>query len=165
MTKPKLILSIFGICTILLILYFILTNGNIGVFNINQSNTNNSTIQLNVSNSNISQSNNTNYLDIPTNDYIINHINWSNYPNLKTGYVLAAYKAGPNDVLNYEFIDVQICTEIKDTDSEIIINEQLTGVAHEARLLYGPASGINIHGTKNGAEYYCVSILPYNDTV
>jgi hypothetical protein len=105
-----------------------------------------------------------NTLNIPPNDYVINHINWSLYPNLETGYVYLAEIQGPNDYINHKFIVVQILTEIKDTNDNALIDEQLIGVAHEARNIYGPNSGIHIISTKDGVAHLSVSMLPYNDT-
>lgn len=155
---------------IILILLVCVVVKNISIINvINPWQSNNTTNYSNQTdsknNTNINPTNTIDPLHIPPNDYVINNINWSKYPNLQKGYVLAAYKAGPNDVLNYEFIDVQICTEIQNTGNETLIYEQLAGIARDAKFLYGPASGINIHGTIGGTEYYCASILPYNDTV
>lgn len=153
---------------IFLIIGLIATNSTfISLVNIELANkTNNTTIQNNNQSPTITTlPNKTDQFNIPSNDYIINHINWSKYPNLQTGYVLVAEKSGPTFALDYDFIEVQICTEIKDTDNETRIYEQLSGVAHEAKKLYGPASGVNIHGTIGGASYYSATILPYNDTV
>jgi hypothetical protein len=104
-------------------------------------------------------------LTVPPNDDAINHINWSLYPNLQTGYVFLACVSEPNDVISYKFIEVQICTEIKNTEDRAIIDDQLSGVAREAKKIYGPDSSINIIGTKGGIARWFASILPFNDTV
>lgn len=162
------IAAITFLVIVLLIIFLTSTNNNIININypIQNNKTNNS---INQSYINDSPKNNfTPSIDpyyIPPNDYVINNINWSKYPNLQKGYVLAAYKTGPNDVLNYDFVDVQICTEIKDTDNKTLIDEQLSGVAKEAKAFYGSASGITIAGTMGGAAEYFAEILPYNDTV
>jgi hypothetical protein len=151
---------------IILLVCLIASNNTISnLVNKEQYNKMNNTTQVNnISVANTSQSNIDPYF-IPSSEYVINHINWSSYPNLQTGYVLVAEKSGPTYAINYDFIEVQICTEIKNTDSETIILEQLSGVAREAKSIYGPASGVNIHGTKGGASFYCATILPFNDTV
>lgn len=105
-----------------------------------------------------------NTLAIPPSDYVINNINWSSYPNLQSGYVYTVYIAEPTNVVPHKFIEVQILTEVKGTENRTIIREQLSGVALEARKIYGPNSDINIHGTKGGASTWIVSLLPYEDT-
>lgn len=166
--KIKYLLIVLSVIIIILLISLFAMDNNISnIINYEQINkTNNSSNQtdslINLNN------NSTNVIDpfyIPNSDYVINNINWSNYPNLQKGYVLAAYKAGPNDVLNYYFIEVQICTEIKNTDNDTLVKEQLSGVAKEAKLLYGPVSSITIAGTRSGAAEYFAEILPYNDTV
>jgi len=104
-------------------------------------------------------------LTFPPNDFAINNINWSSYPNLQTGYVYTVYIAGPNNVIPYKFIEVQICTEVKDTENRTVIEEQLGGVAKEAKKIYGPSSSINIIGTKGGVARWFASILPYEETI
>jgi hypothetical protein len=104
-------------------------------------------------------------LTYPPNDYSINHIEWSKYTNLDMGYVYTVYIAGPNDVISYKFIEVQICTEVKNTEDRKTIEEQLSGVAKEAKRIYGPESSINIIGTKGGIARWFASILPHNETV
>ena len=105
-----------------------------------------------------------NTLDIPPSDFVINHINWSSYPNLQIGYVYSAYISEPTKVIPHKFIEVDILTEVKGTDNKTIIKEQLAGVAKEAKKIYGPNSSINIHGTKGGASAWLVSLLPYENT-
>lgn len=102
---------------------------------------------------------------IPSNDYVINNINWSSYPHLQRGYVLTSYIAKANEIINHDFIEVQINTEVKSGNNETEIYNQLCGVAKEARNLYGPNSGINIYGTIGGVAYYHVEILPYDDKI
>ena len=104
-------------------------------------------------------------LIVQSNDYAINHINWSLYPNLQTGYVFLACVSDPNEVISYKFIEVQICTEVKNTEDRKTIEEQLSGVAKEAKRIYGPESSINIIGTKGGIARWFASILPHNETV
>ncbi|WP_174591162.1 hypothetical protein [Methanocella conradii] len=106
-----------------------------------------------------------NSLTFPPNDYAINHINWSSYPNLQTGYTYLVCIAEPTDVIPHKFIEVQICTEVKDTDDREIIEKQLAGVAIEAKRIYGPNSDINIIGTKGGVARWFASILPYEETI
>jgi len=165
--KYWLFTSSFIVIVVLIVCLMATNNKIININNLLQSNnTSNSANKSNSSdNLNINSTSVVDPFYIPPNNYVINNINWSKYPNLQKGYVLTAYNTGPNDVLNYDFVDVQICTEIKDTDNETLIEEQLSGVAKEAKIFYGSACGITIAGTRGGAEEYMVSIFPYNDTV
>lgn len=104
-------------------------------------------------------------LKVPPNEYVVENINWTSYPNLQKGYVLAAYIAKPNSIISHDFIEVQICSEVKNCNDKTQINKQLSGVAREARSIYGPNSGINIFGTIGGVEYYYVAIRPYEDDI
>jgi hypothetical protein len=106
-----------------------------------------------------------NSITIPPNDYVINNINWSSYPNLKTGYVYLAQVCEPNDIVPHKFIGVQILTEIKETKNTTIIKEQLGSVAKETRQLYGPNSAICILGTDNGVVAWTVTMRVYDDSV
>ena len=58
-----------------------------------------------------------NTLNIPSNDYVINHINWSSYPNLETGYV---YLPKSKDLTNILITNLLLTnlTEIKGTDDK-----------------------------------------------
>ena len=162
------LVALSAIITLVLLICLIGTNNNI--ININKlwqyNNTINTSNQTNIDDN--LNNNSTTIIDpfyIPPNDYVINNISWSKYPNLQKGYVLEAEKSEPTDVLNYEFINVQICTEIKDTDNETLIKEQLSGVAKEVKAIYGPISSICIAGTRGGAAEYFAEIWSYNDTV
>jgi hypothetical protein len=161
--KSKVKFAIIGISIILVIIIIIVVgNSKYKVSLMNNSSNMNLTIKP-IPSVNIEPNNTT--LTFPSNDYTINHINWYVYPNLNTGYIYTVYAAGPNDVLSYEFIEVQICTEIKNTEDRAIIEDQLAGVAREAKKIYGPDSSINIIGTKGGIARWFASILPFNDTV
>jgi hypothetical protein len=152
-----ILLSIVGI---LIIAYY---NGYI--FNKNLNN-NSPTIQnITITPTVLVSINPNNSLTYPPNDFAVNHINWSSYPNLQTGYVYLVCISEPTDVIPYKFIEVQICTEVKDTENRTIIEEQLGEVAKEARMIYGPSSSINIIGTKGGVARWFASILPYEEVV
>ncbi|BAI60164.1 hypothetical protein MCP_0092 [Methanocella paludicola SANAE] len=99
-------------------------------------------------------------LTILPNDYVINNINWTQYPNLQQGYIYKVYIAGPTDTVPYKFMEVQILTEVKDTNDRELIRSQLSGVAYEVRKIYGPNSDIHILGTKNGAATWDISLYP-----
>jgi|SRR5271157_720157 len=104
-------------------------------------------------------------LNIPQNDYVINHINWTDYPSLQTGYIYKVYVSEPTYVVPHKFIEVQIQTEVMNVDNKTEIYKEIDGVAREARNIYGPNSGINIIGTKGGIAYYFSSMLPYDDKI
>jgi hypothetical protein len=104
-------------------------------------------------------------LKVPPNDFVINNINWSLYPNLQKGYISVAEISGPNDVVSHQFIEVQIHTEVINSDNKTEILKQLDNVAREARFIYGNNSGINVYGDKNGVPYYFSSMIPYDDTI
>src|SRR5271157_1380809 len=104
-------------------------------------------------------------LIIPSNDYVINNINWSMCPNLQVGYVYKVYIAEPNQVIDHKFIEVQIVSEITNDSNRTIVLKQMAIVARDAREIYGPNSGIDIIGNKNGVLDYLVSMLPYDDKV
>lgn len=140
---------------------------SINIFNTNQTNTNdnhtsnNTTIILP---SPIIDYNNT--LTMPSNDYVINHINWSYYPNLERGYIQDAQILDTNGgTINHKFIDVSIYVEIKNEDNESTILNQMKGVLKEARIIYGSNSRIFIFGNKNGVFDHSIDMLPYDDTI
>jgi hypothetical protein len=108
-------------------------------------------------------------LSIPSNDYVINHINWSNYPYLQQGYIRNAQISEPtgtdpyNDI-THKYIDIEIYIEIKNDNQSEVVNE-MKHVAIEARNIYGPNSLILIVATKNGVFYNNVNTYPYEDTI
>lgn len=161
--KLKSILAIVGFFIIVIISLFLLANYNvINYFNIHNSSINST---IDPTPSTIVTINPNNSFDYPPNDFVINHMNWSSYPNLTTGYVYTVYIAGPNEVIPYKFIEVQICTEITGTEDRSVIIEQLNGIAREAKMIYGPNSSINIIGTKGGIARWFASILPNEDQI
>jgi ribosomal protein S8 len=108
-------------------------------------------------------------LSIPSNDYVINHINWSNYPYLQQGYIRDARISDPtgkdpNNDITHKYIDVEIYIEIKNDNQSEIVNE-MKRVAIEARNIYGPNSLILIVTTKNGVYYNNINTYPYEDTI
>jgi hypothetical protein len=114
----KLVLSIIVIFTIVIIILLINGGGSIQSILghlVDDSHKNNSinNTQYNVS-VNPSPTLDINAtLSIPSNDYIINHINWSLYPDIQAGYISKSYLSEPNDVTNHKFVYVQICIEVK----------------------------------------------------
>ncbi|AFC99409.1 hypothetical protein Mtc_0646 [Methanocella conradii HZ254] len=160
--RLNLIVIISGLIIIIICTYIILNNN----YKIN-NNLNNSSVDLNLT-TNLTQIDTiepNNSFTIPPNDYVINHINWSSYPNLQTGYVYTACISEPTDVIPYKFLEVEIVTEVKNTENKTIIKEQLAGVAKEAKKIYGPGSSIDIIGTKDGIARWFASILPYEDKI
>lgn len=108
-------------------------------------------------------------LSIPSNDYVINHINWSNYPYLQQGYIRDARISDPtgtdpkNDI-THKYIDVEIYIEINNDNQTEVVNE-MKHVASEARNIYGSNSLILIVTTKNGVYYNSLNTYPYEDTI
>lgn len=162
MRVKRLIVIIINIIIILLCGIFIEYNykfiGNIDSTNIN-STTSTVSIQLSISDSPISNT----ILVIPPDDYVINHINWSLYPNLEKGYIYMAQIIGPTDTIPHKFIEVQILTEVTDTSDLTLIRSELSGVAYEVRDIYGPNSDIHILGTKDGAATWDITLYPYEN--
>jgi hypothetical protein len=108
-------------------------------------------------------------LNLPTNDYVINHINWSNYHYLQQGYIRDARISDPdgtdpqNDI-THKFIKVEIYVEIKTDNQSEVVND-MKSVALEARNIYGINSLIFIIATKNGVYYNSLNTYPYDDTI
>lgn len=108
-------------------------------------------------------------LNLPSNDYVINHINWSNYPYLQQGYIRASRISDPDGTdpqnnITHKYIDVEIYIEIKNDNQSEVVNE-MKRVAIEARNIYGPNSLILVVTTKNGMFYNNVNTYPYEDTI
>lgn len=166
MMKLKPILIVIGLFIPLTIIsLLIITNHNDFIFNRNLNNNSSTILNTTIYPIPLVTVEPNSSLTYPSNDFVINHINWSSYPNLATGYIYTVYIAGSNDIISHKFIEVQICTEVKDTEDRIIIEEQLAGVAREAKKIYGPNGSINIIGTKGGVARWFASILPYDETV
>lgn len=154
-----IVLSIIVIIGLIIVIYAPITHTFI-------SQGNNSSKMITNSSTHIPNDNDIDFnktLTIPPNDYVINSINWSNYPNLKQGYVYTVYIAGPTDTISHKFIEVQILTEINDTSDNTIIRSQLSGIAYEVRNMYGPNSDIHILGTKDGAATWDITLYPYQN--
>jgi hypothetical protein len=172
----KLKVNVFIIVFVLLIIIVIgilCTNGTISIQNIIEptiNNTNRQNYSINSINENITiipipNTNINSTWPIPSNDYVINHINWSLYPDIQTGYISQSDLSEPNEVINHKFAYAQICVEVKNIDNWNIVNSELSSVAREVRALYGPNSAIDIIGTVNGIIASHVYMLPYDDTV
>lgn len=52
-----------------------------------------------------------NSLSIPSNDYVINNINWSSYPNLEVGYIDLAQVMEPNEYVSINLL--QLASKLK----------------------------------------------------
>jgi hypothetical protein len=149
---------------------FIKANGPdfMDIISLNKSNTSINTSYINNTVNNTSTAIDYNAtLYIPPNDYVINHINWSNYPDLQQGYVHDAQIADPtgtdpNGNITHKYIDVGIYIEIKNDDPSKVL-EEIKGVARETRTIYGPNSCVMIFATKNGVLYNYINTLPYTD--
>lgn len=162
---------------IILIIFFIIIL-SIGVYTIfnkyNYNSTINNSSNHSINNSTIINLNNTtvtpsiisnNSLTIIPNDYLINHITWESYPNLKVGYIVENEVREPNDFVNHEFIAVEIATEVQGTNNSAIIDKQLADVAHEVRQVYGPNCAIGIFGMDHGVLAWSVTMKVYDDNI
>ena len=162
--RLKLIISLIILIILIIICSYIFIGQNNYIINYkNNSSSNTSNVIITPNPTSSTDQNNS--LIYPPNDFVINHINWSSYPNLETGYIYTVYVAEPTNVVPHKFIEVQILTEVKGIDNITEIRRQLSGVAQEARKIYGYNSDINIHGTKDGASAWIVSMLPNDDTI
>jgi hypothetical protein len=102
---------------------------------------------------------------IPPSDYVIEHINWSRYPDLKKGYVRSSYVTYTKEV-GRQFIAVEINTEIiSNIDNDTKIKNELYELACEAEQFYGPTGSVATQGMHNGAVYMSTCVLPYNMTI
>jgi hypothetical protein len=115
-------------------------------------------------NNSIIDYNNTSFI-LPSNDYVINHINWSTYPDLPVGYVQNAFVSDPTSVVDHKFIAVDIVIELRPYDNKTVILNEMAGVASEARTLYGLNSSINIWGNRDGVLNMYVVILPNSNEI
>jgi hypothetical protein len=153
-----------------LILFFLLIVG-VSIGNnqhfINIINTSNISVQNNNSIEDITPTaiveNNSFY--IPTNDYIINNIDWLSYPNLRVGYVDQAQICEPNEIVPHKYIAVGVISEVNDGNNRTQIYEQLSGVALDLRRLCGPNSAICVFGTDHGVVAWTVTMRVYDDKV
>jgi hypothetical protein len=145
--------------------YAVVTTNNlnsINIFYLNHTNTSKNNVSI-ISPSPTIDYNNS--LTMPSNDYVINHINWTSYPNLERGYVQDAQILDTNGgTINHKFIDVSIYIEIKNEDNESTM-DQLKEVLKEARIIYGSNSRIFIFGNKNGVFDHAIDMIPYDDTI
>ena len=168
--KNQYIIIIVLIMVLALITY-IMINANFINVTLNNTNTNvnNSSgniskdIYLNVTSQPIYSDNNS--LSIPSNDYIINNINWSSYTNLEVGYIDLAQVMEPNEYVSHKFIAVGVKTEVKNTDNDTIIQEQLSSVAHDVRRICGPNTAIVIMGMDQGILAWSVTMRVYDDNI
>lgn len=164
--KLKPIVTVVGLFILLVIISLLVVAYHNGfIFDKNLNNSSSTSLNTTINPTILASVDPNSSLTYPPNDFAVNHINWSSYPNLQTGYVYLVCISEPTDVIPHKFIEVQICTEVKDTEDRIIIEEQLAGVAREAKKIYGPNGSINIIGTKGGVARWFASILPYDETV
>lgn len=167
--KVKTIILMCGIILtviLLVVIYVVISKTDIqNIINPDNHIVNNSTnIDSNITTSTpIIDFNNTQNL-LP-NDYIINHINWESYQNLKVGYVVENEVREPNDFVNHKYIAVEIATEVQGTDNSTIIDKQLADVAREVRHIYGPNCAIGIFGMDHGVLVRSVTMYVYDENI
>jgi hypothetical protein len=104
-------------------------------------------------------------LSIPSNDYIINHINWSSNPNLEVGYIDLAQVMEPNEYVPHTFVAVGIKTQVINTDNDTIIREQLSNVARDVRRICGPNTAIVIMGMNHDVLGWSVTMRVYDNNI
>jgi hypothetical protein len=167
MKKMNLIIIIAIFIIALFCFYYGLYNiKNLSFDNTSKINKNNSSIeqQININDSKLDNTTKEEFV-IPPSDYVVNNINWSNYPDLKKGYVASNYVTYTKEV-GKNFISVEICTEIvSNQDNVTKIKNELYEVGCEAKQYYGSAAAIHVLGTINGATLMVYTIIPYNMTI
>jgi hypothetical protein len=106
-----------------------------------------------------------NSLTLPQNDYIINNINWSSYPNLQIGYIHLAQVCEPNEIVPHKYMAIGVMSEVKNGNNRTLVYEQLGSVALEIRHMCGPNSAICVFGTDHGIVSWTVTMRVYDDKV
>jgi len=157
---------IFILIIIMSIIIFIGINISSKPHLLNISNNNSS--NLNQINNKLNQNstiNDNNSINIPSNDSIINNINWSRYPNLQMGYVHFAQECEPNDIVPHKYVAIGIITEVKNYDNRTLIYKQLSEIALEIRRMCGPNTAICVFGTNHGILEWTVSMRVYDDKI
>jgi capsular polysaccharide biosynthesis protein len=168
MKKAYLIIIIAIFIMVIFCFYYGFHNiKNVYFGNISKITENNSSIeqQINITNSKSDNTTEEEFVIMPS-DYVIDHINWSNYPDLKKGYIFCSEITYTKEV-GRKFINIEINTEvISNKYNYSIIRNELSGVALEAKTLYGPSASVDVFATNNGAAYMSSGcILPYNMTL
>jgi hypothetical protein len=174
MVNVRTSLLILTIFIIVLVIFSFNTISNHEVINIK---TNNSSMLFNHSTSN-STSNNSivnpcitdgqsidDNLELPSQEYILGNINWSNYPIIDNPYIHNYKVSEPTDVIDHKFLYVVIVVEVKDAINKTEVFNQLSGVVIEERRILGPNSGPTVWGTVDGVWVYYAVILPYENEV
>jgi hypothetical protein len=104
-------------------------------------------------------------LILPTKDYILKNINWSNYPIINNPYIHNYEVSDPTDVISHKFLYVVIVVEVKDIKNKTEVFNELSGVVSEERKILGPNSGPTVWGTVDGVWVYYAVILPYENEI
>jgi hypothetical protein len=170
--KIRFVIIAIGLVIILTFITYIILDINSFTLTLN----NNTNISMNNSTSTISKDvnssptsiqfyNDNDSLLIPSNDYIINNINWSSYPNLAVGYIDLAEAMEPNEYVSHKFMAIGVKTEVKNTDNDTIIQEQLSSVARDVRRICGPNTAIVIMGMDHGVLAWSVTMRVYDDNI
>jgi hypothetical protein len=106
-----------------------------------------------------------NNLTLPSQEYILQNINWSNYSLLQNPYLHNYEVSDPTYVIDHKFLYVVIVVEIKDAKNQAEILKQISGVVLEERNILGPNSGPTVWGTVDGICLYYAALTPYETDV
>jgi hypothetical protein len=104
-------------------------------------------------------------LMLPSREYILNNINWSNYSLLSNPYIHSHEVSDPTFVINHKFLYLVIVVEIKDATNKTEILNQISGVVLEERKMLGPNSGPSVWGTVDGMWVYYGAMIPYESHI
>jgi hypothetical protein len=104
-------------------------------------------------------------LTLPSQEYILQNINWSNYSLLQNPYFHNHEVSDPTEVVDHKFLYVVIVVEINDAKNRSEILKQISGVVLEERRILGPNSGPTIWGTVDGICVYYAALRPYETDV
>ena len=129
--------------------------------NISSNSSSNRTLESNITNHSIDDEN----LVLPSEETILNCINWSNYPLLRNPYIHNHEISDPTFVINHKFLYVTIVVEVINTKNETEVLRQLSDADRELQKILGPDSGPNIWGTADGVWVYYAAIMPYETDV
>jgi hypothetical protein len=102
---------------------------------------------------------------LPSQEYVMQNINWSNYTLLLNPYFRNFEVSDPTYVNDHKFLYVVIVVEINDASNKTEIFSQLSGVVLEERKLLGPNSGPTVWGTVDGMMVYYAAQIPCDTTV
>jgi hypothetical protein len=104
-------------------------------------------------------------LTLPSQEFFMQNINWSNYSLLQNPYFHNYEVSDPTFVVDHKFLYVVIVVEINDAKNRTEIFNQISGVVLEERKILGPNSGPTVWGTVDGMMVYYAALTPYETDV